>query len=98
MPCFDHVEITLVGIYLTTLKVCRKASAKEESWTQKITNDTIFTRVDNKETILQKAIRRKMSLSRHVTRMGDDRKLKTVMFGVMEGRTKEEDLTENRRT
>jgi len=31
MPCFDHVEITLVGIYLTTLNVGRKASVKEES-------------------------------------------------------------------
>jgi len=54
-----------------------------------------------KETILQKAIRRKMSQFRHVARMGDDRKLKTMMFGVIEGkdkRTKEEDHTENGRT
>ena len=29
-----------------------------------------------------------MSLFGHVTRMGDDRKLKTVMFGVMEGKNK----------
>jgi len=28
-------------------------------WTQKITNDTIFSRIDRKETILQKAIRGK---------------------------------------
>ena len=85
MPCFDHVEITLVGIYLTALKVCRKASVKEESWTQKITKyDAIFSRVDRKKTILQKVIRRKMNLFGHVARMGDDRKLKTVMFEVMD--------------
>ena len=55
-----------------------------------ITNDTIlFSRVDRKETILQiTAIRRKMSLFGHVSRMGDDKKLKTVMFGVMEGKNK----------
>jgi len=57
-------------------------------WTLIITNDTIFSRVDNKETILQKAIRRKMSRFGHVTRMGDDRKLKTVMFGIMEEKNK----------
>src|SRR6218665_2420620 len=48
--------------------------------------DTIFSRVDRKETILQKPIRRKMSLFGHVARLGDDRKLKTMMFGVMEGK------------
>jgi len=41
---------------------------------------------ERKETIMQKAIRRKMSLFGHVARMGDDRKLKVVMFGVMEGK------------
>ena len=49
---------------------------------------TIFSRVDRKETILQKAKRWKMSLVGHVARMGDDRKLKTEMFGVMEGKNK----------
>src|SRR6218665_403240 len=53
-------------------------------WTQKITNDTTFSRVDRKETVLQKAMRQKMGLFGHIARMGDDRKLKTVIFGVME--------------
>ena len=58
-------------------------------WTQKITNDTIFSLVDRKETIMQNAIRRKMSLFGHVARMSDDRKLKTViMFRAMEGKNK----------
>src|SRR6218665_3286345 len=55
-------------------------------WTQKITNDTIFSRVDREKTIMQKAIRRKMTLFEDVARMGDAtdaRKLKRVMFGVM---------------
>ena len=54
-------------------------------WTEKITNDTIFQRVNRKETILQKVIKRKMNLFGHIARMGDDRKLKTLVFGVMEG-------------
>jgi len=46
--------------------------------------------VDRKETIMQKAIRQKFTLFRHVARMGDDRKLQTVMFGVIEGKNKRE--------
>ena len=57
-------------------------------WTQKITNDTIVSRVYRKETIMQKAIRRKMSLFGHVASMGDDWKRKTVMFGKLEGKNK----------
>jgi hypothetical protein len=57
-------------------------------WTQKLTNDTIFQRVGRKETIMQKAIRRKMGLFGHNARMGDDRKLKTLVFGVMEGKNR----------
>src|SRR6218665_61420 len=41
-------------------------------WTQKITTDTIFSRVYRKETILQKAIRRNMSLFVHVWKISDD--------------------------
>src|SRR6218665_2455389 len=41
-----------------------------------------------KKSILQTTIRRKMSLFGHVTRMGDDRKLKKVVFGVMERKNK----------
>ena len=40
---------------------------------EKITNDTIFSRVDTKEAILQKAIRGKMSLFAHVTSKSDDK-------------------------
>jgi len=54
-------------------------------WTQKITNEEVFQRVGRTETILQKAVRRKLSLFGHIARMGDDRKLKTLVFGIMEG-------------
>ena len=37
---------------------------------------------------MQKAIRRKMGLFGHIARMSDDRKLKAVVFGVMDGKNK----------
>jgi hypothetical protein len=57
-------------------------------WTQKITNEEIFRRVDRAETILQKAMRRKLGLFGHIARMTDDRKLKTLVFGIMDGTNK----------
>jgi len=57
-------------------------------WTQKITNEEIFRRVDRSETILQKAMRRKLGLFGHIARMTDDRKLKTLVFGIMDGTNK----------
>ena len=39
-------------------------------------------------TIMQKSRRQKMSVFGHITRMGDDRKLKTVMFRAMKGKNK----------
>ena len=44
--------------------------------------------MDRKETIMQKAKRRKLSLFGNFARMGDDRKLKTSLFCVMEGKNK----------
>jgi len=47
---------------------------------------------------MQKSNKAEMSLFEHVARMGDDRKLKTVMLGVMEGKNKRGSHTENGRT
>ena len=57
-------------------------------WTQKLTNEEIFERVGRTETILQKAIRRKLNLFGHIARMGEDRKLKMMVFGIVEGKNK----------
>jgi|SRR6218665_112896 len=51
-------------------------------------NDTILRLVGRRERIMQKAIRRKIGLFGHDARMGDDRKLRTVIFRVMEGKNK----------
>src|SRR6218665_2518191 len=56
----------------------------------KITNGTIFSRVDRKVVDMQKAIRREMSLFEHVVRLDDDRKRKTVILVVKEGKNKGE--------
>ena len=44
--------------------------------------------MDRTETILQKAMRRKLGLFGHIARMTDDRKLKTLVFGIMNGTNK----------
>src|SRR6218665_1747585 len=95
-PQYHGIQYSTVRLRNITAKIRRMLLAFESKCyrrimrvklTQKITNDTIFSRVDRKETILQKAIRCKNRFG-HVARMGDDRKLKIVMFGVMEGKNK----------
>ena len=54
-------------------------------WTQKVTNIELYKRIRLKENIMQKLIRRKLGLFGHICRMKDDRKIKTLMFGRMEG-------------
>jgi len=54
-----------------------------QKWTQKITNDTIFSRVDRKDDPAKSNKAENEPIIGHVARMGVDRKLKTVMFGVM---------------
>jgi hypothetical protein len=54
-------------------------------WTQKINNDEVYKRVDMTENLMQKIIQRKLKLFGHICRMKDDRKIKTLMFGIMEG-------------
>ena len=54
-------------------------------WTQKVTNAELYKRIRQKENIMQKLIGRKLRLFGHICRMKDDRKIKTLMFGRMEG-------------
>ena len=55
------------------------------SWTQKKTNKEICDEVCVKVDILQRAIQRKLRLFGHICRMDDSRKLKTIVFGIIEG-------------
>jgi hypothetical protein len=59
-------------------------------WTQKINNEEVYRRVEITETLMQKIIQRKLKLFGHICRMNDDRKIKTLMFGIMEGNNKRE--------
>ena len=54
-------------------------------WTQKVTNAELYKRIRQKENIMQKLIGRKLRLFGHICRMKDDRKIKALMFGRMEG-------------
>ena len=55
------------------------------NWTMNVTNKEIRSRLNIKEDLMQKIMRRKLSLFGHICRMEDDRKIKSVMLGSMDG-------------
>ena len=55
------------------------------NWTHKVTNIEVRRRLNIKENIIQTIIKRKMALFGHICRMDNDRKIKTVMLGEMDG-------------
>jgi len=57
-------------------------------WTQKVTNKELYRKIQLAETLLQKVIQRKLRLFGHICRMNDSRKIKTLVFGVMDGSNK----------
>jgi hypothetical protein len=54
-------------------------------WTQKITNSEVKSRLGVEVDIFQRLMLRKLNFFGHVCRMSDDRLIKTVIFGDMEG-------------
>src|SRR6218665_3963362 len=54
-------------------------------WTQKMTNGEIRKRLNIKKDLKQALMRRKLGLFGHVCRMKNNRKIKDVMTGMMEG-------------
>jgi len=57
-------------------------------WTQKITNEELYRKIQLAKTLLQKVIQRKLRLFGHICRMDDSRKIKTLVFGMMDGSNK----------
>ena len=57
-------------------------------WQQRITNVEVRRRVGNSRNIIQLIMKRKLSLFGHICRMGDDRLVKSVVFGMMDGQTR----------
>lgn len=55
------------------------------NWTQKITNIEVRRRLNSRTDMIQTIMKRKLTLFGHICRMGDDRKLKSIMLGIMEG-------------
>ena len=55
---------------------------------QKITNAELYRRIDLTENLMQKIITRKLELLGHICRMENDRKIKLVVFGRLEGTNK----------
>lgn len=57
-------------------------------WIQKITNEELYRRILLNETLFQKVIQRKLTLFGHICRMSNDRKIKTLVFGIMDGKNR----------
>ena len=57
-------------------------------WMQKVTNEELYEIIKPEEMLLQKVIQRKLRFFGHICRMGDDRKIKTLVFGIMDGNNK----------
>ena len=64
-------------------------------WTQKVTNKELYRKIQLTETILQKVIQRKLRLFGHICKIKDNRKIKTLVFGMMDGLNKKNGITEN---
>jgi len=54
----------------------------------KYTNEELYRKIQLAETLLQKVIQRKLRLFGHICRMNDNRKIKTLVFGMMDGSNK----------
>jgi len=59
-------------------------------WTQKVTNEELYRKIQLAETLLQKVIQRKLRLFGHICKMDDSRRIKTLVFGMMDGSDKRE--------
>src|SRR6218665_648297 len=55
------------------------------NWTQKVTNGEIRKRLNIKKDLMQAVMSRKLGLFGHVCRIKNNRKIKDVMLGMMEG-------------
>ena len=65
------------------------------SWMDKVTNKEVRNRIHAQEDIIQMIMRRKLNLFGHICRMNDKRLIKKIMFGRVDGTTKEEDHAGN---
>ena len=57
-------------------------------WRQKVRNEELHERIQLKETLLQKVIRKTLHLFGHICRMDRNWKIRDVMLGMIEGRNK----------
>jgi len=57
-------------------------------WEQKTTIEEVFSRVRCQKNMVQQIIERRLNLFGHICRMKDNKLVKEVMFGMMEGETR----------
>ena len=83
--------------WVVTVEIQRRILAFERTcyrkvlrigWRQRVRNEKMYDRIHLKETLLQKVIRRKLRLFRHICRVDKDRKIRDIMLGRVEGTNK----------
>jgi len=57
----------------------------EDRMDTKVTNEKLYRNIQLAETLLQKVIQRNLRLFGHICRMNNNRKIKTLVFGTMDG-------------
>ena len=68
-------------------RICYR-KALRIGWKQRIRNEELYNRIHLKETVLQNVIRRKSPLFRHICRIDKNRKIRDIMFGIVDGKNK----------
>jgi len=86
-----HATRCLSACLSLCLSVCLSFESKcnwkilRIGWTRKVTNEELYRKIQLAETLLQKVIQRKLRLFGHIYRMDDSRKIKTLVFRMMDG-------------
>jgi len=57
----------------------------QHRWTQKVTNVAIRKRLNIKEDLLHKLMKRKLELFSHIARMENSTKIKSLVMGMIDG-------------
>ena len=89
---YCYAELTISWLWppvvTTTITIHFAHQQSWIGWTQKVTNEELYRKIQLAKTLLQKVIQRKLRLFGHICRMNNSRKIKTLVFGMMDGSNK----------
>jgi len=77
---------SLIGARVLAFEMCFNRRILHLKWTMKVTNREVLRRLNTKSDLIPMVMSRKLGLFGHTCRMKDDRKIKSVMLGIMDGK------------